>query len=151
MSCKGKGTASSGMSVIITCCLMTKAQERQQRMGSQNYCAKINKPATFPAERGFSSKQKFSFTLSTSAGGFAALILCMRTDSSSSSSSSGSLEPLLSAPADDVSYKLLFVDVSLAYNFCAFIDLCTHSCNRCIGVHRADCMPRAPSSMVSLP
>lgn len=46
--------------------------------------------------------QEQMLTFRTSAGGFAALSLCMRTDSSSSSSSSGSLTRPLCLPADDV-------------------------------------------------
>ncbi|KAA6424341.1 MAG: hypothetical protein FRX49_05553 [Trebouxia sp. A1-2] len=75
---------------------------------------RIGARASAPLKRRTASWQKFWFTLSTSAGGFAALILCMRADSSSSSSSSGPLAPPLNTPADDMPYELLFTNLLAA-------------------------------------
>ncbi len=108
--CRGGGAAKSGVPVINTCCLMTAFKRGPAVNGKPDLLCK-NQQAGDQQRGVSSSKQKFGFTLSTSAGGFAALILCMRTDSSSSSSSSGSLPPLLSAPAHDMPYKLLFVEL----------------------------------------
>ena len=116
--CRHGGAAPSGVPLINTCYLLTTFRQRDSSEWEARVAVQKSTSQRPFLQRGVSSsKQSFGFTLSTSGGGFAALILCMRTVSSSSSSSSGSLEPLLNAPADGRPYQLLFMKVSLAYNF----------------------------------